>query len=368
MEDVYLTGVGIAFLISFVKVCMAASALLSVRSKNMARIGLYYSCLAGTYEPKQFKLSRFLIYLFYMLAVAPIFSWLSVASGLWSFISAHSNRTPVPDNIKAIQWKMANIQMSKEQLIELQEEMAKILGSGGPVRTGPTTEEEEENRLTLVLDSGEWYSEFEINPPQKLLTYYGHTPDYWSVFHSIYEYQFEKEALLVRLIEDRTEHPGEDDNWNVRDGVVLESAIRDRHEKRKFPIDSVEDRIARYKTDITWQPMTRHDVRFFAMTKHPELFPHRELKRIIRTELERINEVTRNVFRELADLGMEIVESEDGLDFRLPDGSPESAKEKAKQFFEPESLQKYGTNFAELQLSKKTQAELTRLLSEREAA
>lgn len=93
--DAYLTGVGIALLIGAVKVLVSFSALASTRAKNVKMIGLHYKPLDGGYGSEPTSATGWFFYVVWLLLLAPLLSWLSVASAAWSLVSAIARRKPV---------------------------------------------------------------------------------------------------------------------------------------------------------------------------------------------------------------------------------------------------------------------------------
>jgi len=132
--EVYLTGVWIALFIGLSKVCIVISILLSQKAKNLKKINLYYNCTDGAFNSTEpFSKIKVILYLFYLLVIAPIFSWLSVLSATLMIIVYISNRTHVPEEIKSVRFKIAHIDLSKDQMIEIRKEIFKILGIEAPV-------------------------------------------------------------------------------------------------------------------------------------------------------------------------------------------------------------------------------------------
>lgn len=224
-------------------------------------------------------------------------------------------------------------------------------------------DESEDGPYLLVLDAGEWYSQVLVDTQEKTLRFYGRTPDYDTERHSTFEYKFDGEQLFTKLEEDHTEHPGTDD-WHVRDGVVLESEIRKRADGATFRFISADEEVSEYTSQITWHLAPRNIVRFFVMAKHPELFPYKALRKLMRGELERVRMVTQRVITEAKTLGVEIEETAIGFEFRSPKNHSEHDKKQAAQFFSIDSLEVLGTSHAELNTSKKLQAELLTLLGD----
>src|SRR5258708_6396628 len=62
-----------------------------------------------------------------------------------------------------------------------------------------------------------------------------------------YEYRVSPTGVSVRLLQLRSEDPGEPEEWMVRDGVVQEADMRAAWAKKKFKWDDVEEKIANLK-------------------------------------------------------------------------------------------------------------------------
>lgn len=366
MGFTYESGVWLAFLIGLVKVCISTSALFSLRARNLKKVGIHYHCFRGDFiSSKPTGVLGFLFYLFYMLMLAPLFSWLSVLSSAWGFISWLSNRTPVPEKIKEAQYKIAHLDLSKDELTKLLSAIAIALGTTLPVTSDSPESDEEPN--TYVLEPGEWYSEVRVNTSQRRLVFYGHTPDYDSVFNSIYEYRFEGGKLIARLIEDSVEHYGKVE-FKIKDNVVLESEIRSRDAEKKFKFGNLDEELKNLKEAVEWSEFRRYDVRFFVMSRHPETFPIIEFKKAVRQDLERVQSGVLNFVSVAKGLRVVVVETDQGIDFKDPEHFSDSEKDSVKALFKEESILKFGISLGELQSHKKIKGDLLKFLGEKTAA
>ena len=366
MDDLYLSGVIFSFFIGLIKIGIAISAISSVRAGNLKKIGLYYSGINGTFTTSKPSVLKFTGFFAYMVLLAPIFSWLSVASAAWSVIHWLNTRSSIPEAVKIIQYKIAHVNLSKEQMISAQEEISKVLGMPSQIRVGAQEENEAYDTLTLVLDHGEWYSEIVVDPTLLSLKSYGHTPDYDSIFHSQMEYKIEGETILIRLINDYTDNYGKE-SWHVRDGVVLESEIRNRHDTR-FNVISVDEELEKYRSQTVWYLLKNYTIKFFIMSKHSNLFPPGEFRRLVRTELEKLKLATAKFNCDVTAMGIEVIEGAEGFDFRYPDYFPEQDRKRVEALFSKESLNSYGISVNELNTFKEIQTELMKLLGDRNAA
>lgn len=219
----------------------------------------------------------------------------------------------------------------------------------------------------LVLDEGDWSREVLVDPKAQTITHRGNSPDYGSIFHSLFEYRFEGQLILARLLEKCTDHYGKKD-WDVRDGVVLESEIRERSKKSTLLMRTVEEVLAQDLVEVAWRPLEEHQVRFFVMLRHPDKFPVNEFRRQVRGELERIKVSTQKVLDVARSQGWEIAMTEEGVDFSLPETVTGEKVAAAELIFSAESLRTMGTSLRELGSCKKIERDLERILGDEDAA
>lgn len=373
MEAFYFYGVLLALLIGFVRVCISVSILFSQRAHNLKKIGLCYNPFQGNFTPSNTttgaKFSKFIFYLFYVLILAPIFSWLSVISFVVGVIARLTNKAPIPECIKEIQFKLANVDLSKDQMIELQTEISKLLGINLRILTGETIDEDD---LTYVLKQDKWYIEVCVEPTNKKFSIYSHYPDdYSSQFYSSYEYRFEGTKLFARLLEEHADHYGKLE-YQVKDNVVLEGELRKRDSElseriRVFAKD-IEEELKRLREEIEWYEYNDVVVKFFIMSKHPEIFPAKEYKKAVRRELERIKNSTEQLISRARESGAMITENAEnnwGDPFTIPENCDESTIAKIRDIFAPESLSKQGISWKELCDRKKIENDLLKFLGEK---
>lgn len=366
--EFYLVGVVVAFLMGIVKLGVALSIRLSVKARNLHKLGLRYRASTGTFDKEGTTRAGWVGLAIWLVVVAPLGSWVSVASAVWTYLAAKKKATAaaVPNKVKTIQDVVANRELSREQLIEAQEEVKRELHQPGAVLAGSDDEEEPSN---LVLENSDgWWNEVTANPANKTLVFYGHTDDYESVFNSTEEYRFDGNEVLTRLLEDDVEHPGEH-VWHVKDGVVLESAIRKRAEEKKFTLTSPDEEIAQYKEQVEWHPVLNRKLRFFIMSQHPAEFPLRERRRLIRTELERLEAAAWKLTGEAKAHGLEICEGEHGTEMRFPDSFTDADKKSVRDaLLNQEHCAALGISLAELAHIKELRGDLLKLLGESTAA
>ncbi len=138
-------------------------------------------------------------------------------------------------------------------------------------------------------------------------------------------------------------------SWFVKDRVILESEIL---QNERISIYTNEERISGLKKQIEWNPIENNEIRFFVMSKYPALFPDKELKRIIRTELERFKSSVLEFVSQAKAIGLLVTDTESGLDFSFPDPCSPEIKKKGAILFSAESLKEHGLKNHELNSSK----------------
>lgn len=271
----YESGYILALIINLIKVIISFAVVNSIRSKNMERIGLHFNHFSNTFDLKEKQsLKIVFLYIFYLLVLSPLFSWLSVIVSLLTFIYQYSKKATIPEKIKEIQFKISNISLSKEQMNELMNEIENALG----IKKDNNYNEEE---LTLKLDT---YSELTMNKREKKL-YFDTNFDYERMILEVYEFRIEGTKLICRLLEEKDKRI-ENEIIRVRDNVVLESQIRKLY--HKDDIDCL-DEINEYRKKVEWHEISRPDIRFFVLSNHPELISKSELKKEVRIVLEKLN-------------------------------------------------------------------------------
>jgi len=105
-----------------------------------------------------------------------------------------------------------------------------------------------------------------------------------------YEYKCEGTKLSIRLINEVNEGESEGfkREWVVRDGVVLETDLRERDAKQRFRAVPIDEQIESLRTQIEWrevQPAWWNGFKYFAINR---CLPGSDARRYLRQELERL--------------------------------------------------------------------------------
>tara|TARA_B100001248_G_scaffold262204_1_gene256700 strand:- start:38 stop:859 length:822 start_codon:yes stop_codon:yes gene_type:complete len=273
MGEFYFTGWLFALIIGFIKMVMGFSMLNSVRVSNLKKIGLHFSPLSGKFKNSPATAFQHIFYVIYLLVITPLFSWISVVSGVWPFIAMWTNKVDVPEKIKEIQFKLATTNLEKDEILSLIDELQKLSGQTSTkmaenffVDLSEQIDTPDDDLYTLSIGDDEWPASFDIDPKSKRLDYNANTPDYDSIFKSILEYKFEEQEILIRTVEDSVNNYGKV-TFNIKDNVVLTSEIRKQCNDNKFM--DYDKQIEKYSKRVEWSQVELHKLKFFIMSHHP---------------------------------------------------------------------------------------------------
>jgi len=128
-----------------------------------------------------------------------------------------------------------------------------------------------------------------------------------------YEYKIDGTSVSIRVLNScHDPDPENPEQWDVRDGVVLESDLRARFAAKKFKLGSIDEEIAALRFGTEWQELTTWGFNGFKYFLLNRTLPVTDARRYLRQELERLKVGNARATQELAAYGVE------------PDPSPES--------------------------------------------
>jgi hypothetical protein len=182
-----------------------------------------------------------------------------------------------------------------------------------------------------------------------------------AVGNSEYEFRIDGTKVFLRLTQDCSENPGKGDEWEVCDGVVMESDMRARDVKSAFRLNTVDERIASLKKATEWCELMSSDwkgLKYFILSKK---LPTRDARHFFRSELERLKTGVNGFTEELAKIGIERFEGLGGV--RLIEGRPEPTDADITKAWE--SLPTYGISKMEFFSGNKIIKVLQDLLNEK---
>lgn len=336
--DFYLTGFFAALIIGIIKLVISLSEVFSRRAQNLSKIGLHWDFWSGNYFPKKTgKLSFFFVFI-YLIFIAPLFSWLSVASAAVFYIVRKANQTTPPDRIKEIQFKLSHADLSKNEVVNLKKELDSFLGI--------EIEEDPANILNLEQPAEtDWTETLTAIPSKMTFEVVDHPSDYGIINYTTCQYRIEGDKVMARLLDFKRSSMG-DMCHCVSDGVVLEQAIiedmKDNH------LQSASEQIEIFKNKLEWHELQDYRIRYFLLQKHPEALPISDFRKSVRTYIERIQ----SGYTQLCDFAKQknyhFDETNSGMRLKLDDGASESAKEEYNSFLSERTLRdKYNLSWDE---------------------
>jgi hypothetical protein len=131
---------------------------------------------------------------------------------------------------------------------------------------------------------------------------------------SEYEYKIDGTTVSIRLLNSRDDPDPEhrEEEWKVRDGVVLESDLRTRFEAKRFNLTSIDEDIAALKFQAEWHELSSWNFNGFKYFLLNRSLSVPDARRYLRQELERLKLGIARATQEYAGYGVE------------PDPDPES--------------------------------------------
>src|SRR5271169_4824511 len=120
-----------------------------------------------------------------------------------------------------------------------------------------------------------------------------------------YEYKVDGTSVSIRLLNsyDDGESSHFEKEWDVRDGVVLESDLRSRWEAQKFKFDSIDEKITGLKAATEWQALHSWSFNGFRYYVLNRTLPAPDARRYLRQELERLKLGNARAVQEIAKYG-----------------------------------------------------------------
>ena len=181
-----------------------------------------------------------------------------------------------------------------------------------------------------------------------------------------YEYRIDGTSVFCRLIEDWHNEPGVPQYQNVRDGVVLESAIRGRNNaawREWFHGFNVDDEINPVRKEVKWHEMEAvswHGLKYFILAKK---LPQPDALRYLRQELERLQTGAAAFFKEAEKYGLERDDNSRLIDrLRVAEGKTQPPDHEIQKLFA--SAENFGITDLEFSWERKLTRVLEKLLAE----
>jgi hypothetical protein len=179
---------------------------------------------------------------------------------------------------------------------------------------------------------------------------------------SLYEYRIDGTEVFLRLIEDESEDIGRPEERDVRDGVVQESAIRERSANTKHYMRNPDEKITSLKQQVEWQRLDSSAFRGFKYFLLSKKLAKPDARRFFRQELERLKIGTAGFFREAEKYGLEKGDQSPYYSLRFAECKPRPTDEEIKRLYE--STESFGISQSEFESGKNLMALLERLLGD----
>jgi hypothetical protein len=138
MEKIYYIGVGISALIGCLQLAIGMLYICSRSARNLRKIGCYYNFWDGHFTATRPNSLRSLtIVVIYLIFIAPLFSWLSVLSFLVKLVWFRISKVEPPDALKELLYKIAHIELSKEEMRTVNDQYLYFIGRKGTTSATP---------------------------------------------------------------------------------------------------------------------------------------------------------------------------------------------------------------------------------------
>ncbi|HZL68530.1 MAG TPA: hypothetical protein VFC29_14510 [Candidatus Limnocylindrales bacterium] len=246
--------------------------------------------------------------------------------------------------MKEIQYKIASVKLSKEAMRELSDELASVLG------TPLLGLDDEDDPDTLVLeDSSNWFAEARVDRARKCYRLHSYpSDDHAIISDSDYEYRIDGTRVCERLLYDSFDYYGEVEE-RVKDNIVLAGRL-----------DA--EALSRFRSEVEWHEVPPSKLKYFVLSRHPEVLPRLECRRFLRQELERLRFGVAEQRRKAADIGAELHEENGVYDLRFPEGAGGADWDSIRKLVTAESLAGVGLTPAEFSNAGSLMASLDRIL------
>jgi hypothetical protein len=355
LDAFYIWGYFISLVIGFIKLLVSISISNSQKASNFSKIGLHFSPWQGKFVFYRTSLRSYIFFGIWLIALAPLFSWLSVVSAIYTYISHKVNETEPSDELKKLQFQIANSNLSESQMNEITKKIAILLGAEEEEKI----EEGKPNDSLEIRDAWnepeyleytEEYlgnvSRYRIKPEARVIERYFHTDNYDYISNEIIEYKIEGRKVIIRTIESSSDEYTEITNY-IKDNVVIESEIRNRYKDNSYT--TVEKELQEQKALTEWHTSENLKLDLFVLQFHPEMISNFDLRKFAREELERLKSGKAQSEEALAKLNCYLVDDVNFTEFTFKDKNDRTFDPQLKELFEGGLKTKFNITRSELQ-------------------
>lgn len=282
--DPYSLWCFIAFIFEVISIIAGLNEKYSIKSKNLQKIGLHYNFWQGKYiEWKKQHWFRSLVLSTIAIIISIILSWVTVAYRVFYRVKRIYKKLNTPEKIKEIDYKLSNIELSKDEVQKTVQESANLLWKN--ISFDIVENDDDFDKNSLEFDNWIWFYDLTVIKEEKKYLLYWHTDDYWSSNKDIWQYKFEWFEVLIRLIQRQ-----DDSIWSyyyqIKDWIILESEIIWHTKDDKF--SSSDYTIEQLTKLIDWFTLYDYKIKYFLINIHRLDFDSLSRKQFFRKEIERI--------------------------------------------------------------------------------
>jgi len=323
---IYWFGVVTAYVIALIKVALSVGFAVSTRASNLAKVEYYYDPWNGSYLNRTpASKARWAGSLIWLLIVTPLFSWLTVGSAAFGYFKAKAQSpSSTPEKLKALQYKLASFDLTKEQVEDLLVEINQAAGiSYTKADLRAAQNQEDPNKLVISDDDYEEWIKIDRHK-KTLISCRGFYDEATRVYEEI-EYRFDRDRLLSRTIN------------------AYEGNRRDREEQRLYFIQDSVPRNEELRERTRWSEIDNLQVKFFVMARHPEIFSEDKLRLLANEELDRIHNGCQKIIDQCRPVTSRVrIEGGDGYEVLYPHNAQAADKEKIDAIFSDDNFLKIG--------------------------
>jgi len=281
MEDFYLIGVVLAFMTGCYNLLANLIFSFSTRLKNLKKVGYYYNLSTSMLQDSPPGVWDYSFHIIWMIILAPIFSWVTVVSFLYSIIKSKIKLSSLPERLNEFNFKLDSSEKGVKDIIQISRSTNHALGLKGPNIYLPI----ERIFLDLRIDDGDGYiTNYVISPSELKIYISSHTPDFDET-DTVLEYKIDDLEVYGRTIESKnSDYSGK--ICSIKDNIIIESEL---HKMTKnLPDFLSKDIVSSHQAQIEWNKIGFQRLRYLVLFNHPETINDFDFRKFIRLEIERI--------------------------------------------------------------------------------
>lgn len=278
---IYVYGVIVAFTLSVTRLIISYIRSNSLKSKNLAKVGMDYNFIRGDWELNKKIDSGTILYWFFI--IVPLFSWISVILKSLNFFIGINYKRKLPEKIREIDFKLEGFDLPKDSVVQVLKELRDFYPTRD-AQIDSVIEKYEGEFRKLSLGNGDCERIMRIYPREKQLIESYRSSDHHYYSTTTYEYRFEKENIFTRVTDEKAEFMGETENY-IREGIVIEEEIRKKCENK---LNDFEFELKVRKDLVLWKDLNTPKIIFLIYFNHQDIFPIKHISTILISHIKRI--------------------------------------------------------------------------------